>query len=285
LEDVRFDLVIRHVLKCSGKLLQYLYMNMTFKIDRLKLVFLIVTLLLMAAGCASDNSALKDESIDPAESLKEANSLIEKGYYEDARAILDKVRMHGTSLNYTYLAQLRIADSYFEEESYEEAAAEYSSFLSIHPHHKYAPYARYRLAMCYFRQIRTPDVSFSLAKKALQEFRTLQREYPRNPYMDITETRIKMCLKVMAEYEFGVGRFYFKKGSYQAAINRFNGMLKQYPDSSVEPEALYYLGLSYKELGRNDDAISVLSRLIDRFPSIERSSEARKLLASIKDMK
>lgn len=260
-------------------------MSMTLYKNRLKLLSLIAIFLVIAAGCASDKSSLKDESIDPSESLKEANSLIEKGYYEEAREILEKIRMHDTSLNYTYLAQLRIADSYFEEESYEEAAAEYSSFLSIHPHHKYAPYARYRLAMCYFRQIKTPDVSFSLAKKALQEFRILQREYPRNPYMDITETRIKMCLKVMAEYEFGVGRFYFKKGSYQAAINRFNGMLKQYPDSSLEPEALYYLGLSYKELGRNDEAASVLNRLIEKFPSIERSSEARKLLASINDMK
>jgi outer membrane protein assembly factor BamD len=103
--------------------------------------------------------------------------------------------------------------------------------------------------------------------------------------MDITESRISACERILAEYELYVGNFYFKKGSYQAAVQRFNGLLKDYPDSKNESEALYYLGLSYENMGQRDEAIYALNLLIKKFPTIELSNEARELLASFDSKK
>lgn len=246
------------------------------------LLFFIVSLLSFAC---SDKSALMGDAFDPEASIAKADELIEGGYFDNAREVLEEVKARDASQQYALMATLRIADTYFGEELYDEAAAEYENFLSVHSHHKYASYAQFRLAMTYFKRIRTVDVSYSWAQRAIREFEKLQRQYPRNPYMDITESRINMCERVLAEYEFYVGNFYFKKGSYESAVNRLVGMLETYPDSKMESEALYYLGLSYKNMGEREKALNALNALIEKFPTIELAGEAKGLIASFDEEK
>jgi outer membrane protein assembly factor BamD len=238
--------------------------------------------LLLSSSCSKD--AVKGEAaFDPEASIARADELIKEGYYDDAREVLEEIKARDASRQYAMMAKLRIADTYFIDELYDEAAVEYESFLSIHSHHKYASYAQFRLAMTYFKRIGTVDVSASWARSAIREFEKLQRQYPRNPYMDITESRIKMCRRILAEYEFYVGNFYFKKESYEAAVKRLSGMLEKYPDSKMEAQALYYLGLSYENLGQRDKAIRMLNSLLEKFPTIKLSSDARELIASFEE--
>jgi outer membrane protein assembly factor BamD len=258
--------------------------NKYSNILRFILVFFIISMFVPA--CSSDKNAVKPESdFEADKSIEKADEMIAGGYYDNAREILEEIRIKDTSQQYDKIAKLRIADTYFEEELYDEAAAEYENFLNVHSYHKYAPYAQFRLAMSYFRRIKTVDVSYSSARKALDEFKKLQTKFPRNPFMDVTESRIKMCRRILAEYEYYVGNFYFEKGSFEAAISRFNGLLKKYPESGKVSAVLYYLGLSYENLGQRDKALSSLNQLIERFPTVELSTEARKTIASFNKSK
>jgi outer membrane protein assembly factor BamD len=251
------------------------------QIKSVRKILLLFIIILFIFACSSNKTAIKEnQPFKPEESLKKANELIDRGKYDEARTILEEVKAKDASQQYAVLAKLRIADTYFENESYEEAATEYETFLGADPYNKYASYAQYRLAMSYFKQIRTIDVSYSMVQKALKEFEKLQRNYPRNPYMDVTEIRIKACQRMLAEYEFYVGSFYFKSGAYNAAVLRFNALLKNYPDSMKEPEALYYLGLSYGKIGQTGQAVQTLTALTKKFPTSELSKEAQKHLAS-----
>jgi outer membrane protein assembly factor BamD len=243
-------------------------------------------LLLLLFACSTDKSAGKKSTLFNAESvLQEANEKMKKGYYEDARKILKNIQEQDSSGQYIPLAQLRIGDTYFEENLYEEATIEYEHFLKINPYHKFASYAQYQLAMSYFNRIKTIDVSYSTAQAALREFEKLLNVYPRNPYVNVVENRIKMCKRVLAEYEFYVGNFYFKKGSYGAAVMRFNTLILNYPDSMKEPDALYYLGLSYKKLKENEKAQTALTTLIKKYPATKLSQEAKEILASLNNKK
>jgi outer membrane protein assembly factor BamD len=241
--------------------------------------FLYLTVLLFVPACSTYKEAMK-EVFEPEASFRQANDLIKEEEYEDAREILETIKAKDASQKYAILARLRIADTYFEDESYEEAAVEYESFLNSYQYHKYTSYAQYKLAMSFFKRIKTVDVSYSWAQRALEEFEKLQRRHPRNPYMDIIDSRIKKCKSILAEYEFYVGSFYYEKGSYKAAIQRFNGMIKDYPDSGKVSEAFYYIGLSYENLGQRDKAISFLTALIEKFPATELSKEAKELINS-----
>ncbi len=242
--------------------------------------FLPLILFLALSSCSYFRTAdMKSPVFEPEASLEKANQLIKEGYYEDARKILEDIKAKDASQKYAAIATLRIADTYYEDGSYEEAVIEYESFLKLHRYHKYASYAQYKLAMSYFKRIKTVDVSYSWAARALKEFQELRRRYPRNPYMDITDSRIKMCKRILAEYEFYVGNFYFKKGAYKAAAQRFEGLIHNYPGSKKEPDALYSLGLSYEKMGRREKAVNVLTSLIEKFPATELSREAKKRIA------
>lgn len=248
-------------------------------------VFSFAVMLFLVHACSSMKKEVQEPPFQPEKSLQQADDLMTRGDYEGARKVLEEIKAKDSSLQYAILAKLRIADTYFDAESYEEAVVEYKSFLDAYPSHKYASYAQFRLAMSYYKQIKTVDVSYSVAQTALQEFEKLQRNYPRNPYMEVTENRITACQRMLAEYEFYVGSFYFKKGAYRAAIQRFEGLLNNFPGSVKESDALYYLGLSYENLGQREKAVTTLTALIEKFPTIKLSSDAKKILASLKDKK
>jgi outer membrane protein assembly factor BamD len=238
-------------------------------------------LVFVFASCSSKGD-IKDTGLSEAEEIFiEANEKLKEKDYEAATELFEKVRITDRTMRFSTIAQVRLADILFEQELYDEASFKYEDFLSLHPYNKYAPYAQFQLAMCFYKQISTIDVSYSLALRALKEFRKLQQNYPRNPYMDITETRIDKCLSVLAEHELYVGKFYFKKGSYKAASNRFNDLLERYPDSKNEAEAYYYLGLSYKNLGENENALKALKMLVEKFPTTELAKEAENIITSL----
>lgn len=237
-------------------------------------------------ACSSNKGVVKDVPFGDIDSLfKRADEMVRKGDFEEARKILERVKAEDASQDSAPIAQLRIADTYFQEERYEEAEVEYQAFLDRYAYHTYAPYAQYRLGMTYFKRIENVDISYSMAKKALEEFEKLLIRYPRNPYIEATEQRIRGCRNVLAGYELYVGKFYFKKGSYLASAQRFEELLKRYPDSTSEAEALYYLGLSYKNLGEYEKAINTLNTLIEKFPQIKLSKEAKDTVASLNKKK
>jgi outer membrane protein assembly factor BamD len=82
-----------------------------------------------------------------------------------------------------------------------------------------------------------------------------------------------------------VGQFYYRRGSYLAAAHRFDQIMKLYPDKSVAPDALYFLALSYHDLGADDWASEKLILLAERYPGSVHFSEGKSLLAKIEKEK
>ncbi|MEW6587354.1 MAG: outer membrane protein assembly factor BamD [Nitrospirota bacterium] len=248
------------------------------------LVFIFISMLTLSVLSCGGKSAVRKpaEKFDPEKAFARANEQFDKKDYEQARATFLEVKNRDMTKKYAPLAQLKIADSYVKEEETELAVAEYRKFLEAYPDHQYASYAQYQIATVYFEQIEGPERGYGGAAKALEEFEKLKKLYPRNPYRDVVDLKIEKCKNVIAEYEYLVGSFYYKKGSYAAAIGRFEGLLKQYPDYKGEPQALYYAGLSYKNLGQKEKAVEYLARLIEKYPGNKLSGSAKKEIASLK---
>ncbi|MFZ5908287.1 MAG: outer membrane protein assembly factor BamD [Nitrospirota bacterium] len=242
-----------------------------------------ISILFCAVLSCSGKSPVRKpaEKFDPEKTFTTANAQFEKKEYEQARASFLEVKNRDLTKQYAPLAQLKIADSYVKEEEPELAVAEYRKFLEAYPDHQYASYAQYQIAMVYFDQIEGSERGYGGAAKALEEFEKLKTLFPRNPYKDVVDLKIEKCRNTIAEYEYLVGQFYYKKGSYNAALGRFEGLLEKYPDYKGEPEVLFYSAMSYKRLGRKEKANEYFSRLVEKYPNNKLSGNAKKELSAL----
>jgi outer membrane protein assembly factor BamD len=238
-------------------------------------LFLVCILL----SCSGRESVKPPEKFDPEKTFTQANEQLEDEEYEQARAGFLEVKNRDLTKKFAPIAQLKIADSYEKEEQTELAIAEYQKFIDAYPDNQYAPYAQYQIAMIYFNQIESPERGYGGAAKALEEFEKLKKMFPRNPYKDIVDLRLEQCRNTIAEYEYLVGEFYYKKEAYEAAIRRFETLLKNYPDYKKEAEVLFYTGLSYKMIAQKEKASVYLNRLIERYPNFKLLKDAKKELA------
>ncbi len=245
----------------------------------LRVQCIVLVLLFLVAAC-SKKEVKPDEAFDPEKSLARGTELIEKKDYEEARNVLLEVKNRDLTKKYAPLAQLKIADSHIREEEYDLGVDEYRKFLEIYPDHTNASYAQYQIAMAYFVQIESPERGYGAAARALAEFEKLKRMFPRNPYREVIELRIEKCKTTMADYEFLVAEFYFKKSSYQAAAGRLEQLLTKFPDYKKEPLVLFRVAYCYKKLGNKDKALEYYNRLIEKYPSDNIVKEARKEFAS-----
>lgn len=245
--------------------------------------FILVVFVLAMVSCSSSKPAVRPaEKFDPEKAFEKANELLENKDYEQARASFLEVKNRDLSRKFAPLAQLKIADAYVKEDEPELAVAEYKKFLEAYPDHQYASYAQYQIAMIYFNQIEGPERGYGGAAKALEEFEKLKKMFPRNPYKDVIDLKIEQCRNIIAEYEYLVGSFYYKKGSFNSAIGRFEGLLKKYPEYKGEADILFYTGMAYKNIGRNDKAAEYLTRLIEKYPNNKIITTAKKELATLK---
>lgn len=255
-------------------------LNTPMKIIRYIVVLVSVFTL---ASCSGKNAVIAPlEQFDAEKSFARANKLIADKEYGEARGVLLEIKNRDLTKKIAPLAQLRVADSYVKEEEPEKGVAEYRKFLEMYPDHRHAAYAQYEIAMIYYNQIEGPERGYGGAAMALAEFEKLKKDFPRNPYKDVIDVRIEKCRNTIADYELLVGEFYIKKEAYNAAIQRFEGVIAKYPDYKKIDQVLLNLGISYKKIGRGDKAESYLKELLTKYPNSPLNAKAKKELASVK---
>ncbi len=72
---------------------------------------LLLTVLCVFAGCAFFKEAIKEPEFDPEKSFEEANDLMDEGFNEKAREILETILAKDASRKYSTLARIRIGDT------------------------------------------------------------------------------------------------------------------------------------------------------------------------------
>ena len=95
--------------------------------------------------------------------------------------------------------------------------------------------------MCYFDQIGTPDRDQTSARKALETFNRLIKQFPEDQYARRSDEKISKCLKSLAAHAYGIGVFYYKSEHFDAALQRFKSIISDYPDVGYHQQALEYI--------------------------------------------
>jgi outer membrane protein assembly factor BamD len=183
--------------------------------------------------------------------------------------------------NYDPNVIMKRGEAFFDKEEYAEAIVEYTHFLELHRTHILASYAVFRIGESQMKLTKGIQRDPSPIQKALEAFEKLRKDFPGSRYDGPALQKIQECHDLMAQTHLFVGQFYYRRGSFLAAAHRFQQIMKLYPDKAVAPDALYFLALSYHDLGADDWASEQLTLLAEKYPGSAHSSKAKSLLAKI----
>jgi outer membrane protein assembly factor BamD len=137
--------------------------------------------------------------------------------------------------------------------------------------------------MIHYKQMEKADRDPSQALRAEDECRQLIVQFPNSKFVDETQQLLRNIQEALADAEFKVGIFYYKRGSNFAAANRLNRLVDQYPLYSKADEALWDLGESYSRLGnrfRPQEGESY-ARIVKDYPLSEYADNAKKKLREL----
>jgi outer membrane protein assembly factor BamD len=180
---------------------------------------------------------------------------------------------------------MKRGEAYFEKEEYAEALIEYTRFLEFYRSHVLAPYAAFRIGEVHMKMAKTVDRDPEPIQKAITAFERVKKEYPGSRYDAQSQEKLEECHNWLAEMHLFVGRFYYRRGSYLAAAHRFEQIMKIYPDRPVAPDALYFLAMSYHEMGADDWALDRLAQLSEKYPDSLAAGQGKSLLAKLEKAK
>ena len=219
--------------------------------------------------------------VKPADVLyKEGEQFYQDGKFEDAIAQWKKVKETYQSQELTTKAELNIADAYFLNNDYIEAAAGYEDFRKLHPKHEQADFALYRQGLSYFKQIHSIDTDQTPVKNATTTFDSYIKAYPAGAQLAEVQEKYRECRDKQLQYELYVGRFYLKTDAFKAAIGRFEESLKMFADATRRDEVLYYLGRAYLEDGQKAKGREIFGQLSREFPGSAFIADANKAMDS-----
>lgn len=231
-------------------------------------------LLIFLAGCATT----APQSTSPDALFKEGEKLYSGKKYEEAIDTWKKVKELTSAPDLTAQADLKIADANFANKNYIEAAAGYEDFRKFHPDNEKAPFALYRIGLCYYNQITGIDTEQTPVKNAVTMFESFLRHYPSSEFVAEVKEKLEASRTKQLEYEIYVGRFYYRTEKYQAAVNRLEDALVNFPGLKINDETLFYLGRAYLGMGNRTKGKEVLSRLVKEYPASRFLPEAMKSL-------
>src|SRR5215467_9047095 len=208
-----------------------------------------VLLLLLASACTNkkvSNPLANVGSKQPDKVLFDrAMDQLKHNKFDQARMILQTLINTYPDSEFIARAKLAVADSWYAEggtTALAQAEIEYKDFKTFFPNMPEAAEAQLKVANIHYQQMEKPDRDYTHALRAEEEYRSLILEYPDSKLVKEAKQRLREVQEVLAQREYNIGRFYYLRQAYPAAVARLQTLVDRYPLYSGADEALYLLG-------------------------------------------
>jgi outer membrane protein assembly factor BamD len=256
----------------------------------LRTVRIAVAVLALCAGVSCKTDEKLFEEVAPAEQLWDEGTKILAGRsilgvytYVDYEGAIEKFQAivdNYPNSDYAIRSELAIADAYFENAKYEEALSYYRDFSELHPQHPKVPYTIWQAALCHQRRVLGPGRDQGATRDALVFLDRLLLQHPHSTHSQQAEELWRELQTKLASNVEGIADFYFQRGEYEAASERYRALLNEYPGLGFDPRVLFKLGKCYAELQRVDEADRIFRTLMAHYADSEFAIRARHLLAT-----
>lgn len=278
-------------------------------IRRVLFIALLLGLVLQATSCFRKNKNVTNpianvSSAQPDKVLFDrAMDAMQHNRFDVARLTLQTMINTYPDSEYVARAKLAVGDSWYAEggsAGLAQAEIEYKDFITFFPNLPEAAEAQLKVANIHYRQMEKPDRDFTHAKRAEEEYKQLVQQFPDSRLVPEAKQRLREVQEVLAEREYRIGRFYYMRESWVAAIARLKSLTDTYPLYSGVDDALYMLGQSNERLIERarlskvdeatrarevkhfeDEAAAAYDTILTRYPVMGRAKDARARLEAL----
>jgi outer membrane protein assembly factor BamD len=278
---------------------------------RYVIALLLASSLLVVVGCRNKNVKNPLAHVDSKQPDKvlfdRAMDAMQRRKYDVARLSLQTLINTYPDSEFIARAKLSIGDSWYAEggsAALAQAENEYRDFITFFPNMPEAAEAQMKIGDIHFKQIEKPDRDYTHAKRAEDEYRQMLLQFPDSKLAPVAKAKLLEVQEILAEREYRIGRFYFLRQSYPAAIARLKTMTDTYPLYSQADDALFMLGQSYeRELERiravptnvafseqkkaqliklyTDGANEAYSKIVTQYPVMPKVADAKARLQAL----
>jgi outer membrane protein assembly factor BamD len=208
----------------------------------------------------------------------------------EAGKFYEHVRTKYPFSKFAALSELRQADSKFLQSRFPEAAESYTAFVTAHPTHEEADYAAFRAALSRHNDAPSDFVLFPPAyekdqkslRSAVELLTAFLKERPSAKQVPEAKKLLAEVNRKLAAHEVYVAEFYWKRERWAGAAMRYEALVREFPGTPQEPEALLRMGQAYARLEEKFRAQQALQKLIARYPQDPRRAEAETLLGKLR---
>ena len=223
----------------------------------------LLILLTALSACASHKGI---EDLSPEELYRRGYQALADTDYEKATEYFDEVEKQHPYSVWSDRAQIMAAYAAYRHNAYDDALLTLDRFIQLHPGNRNTPYAYYLKGLCYYEQMSDETREQAMTENAQETFRDLIARFPNTVYATDAQTKMDDMTNHLAAQDMEVGRYYLKRADLIPAINRFQSVLADYPDSNQVPEAYYRLAMAYQMLGVPDLARRTADTQIQKYP-------------------
>lgn len=240
--------------------------------------FVIVFMLALLLGaCSSDGK--KDPELDTLtmiELYNKAQENLEEGNYQLAVSKLEALISRFPFGNYAESAELNLMYAHLMNDSPELTVSLADRFIRLHPDYPQVDYAYYMKGLANYyagfdltSRFLPGDAykrDMGVTKASFQDFYQLITLYPNSVYAADARARMIHLRNTLAAHEVYIARYYMRRQTYVAALNRATGVVDHYQETPSVKEALEIMTDAYYRLGLNDLADNARKILAENYP-------------------
>ena len=247
---------------------------------------ILLSTLAISSGCAARRREQANAKVlDPDLLYRMALQDMEAAKPHSAKQYLERIQYTPQSRTQLEpLVRLALADLAFQagdDVSLIDARAKYLDFVTLYGDHPRAPYAQLQAGVCSLNRAAHPSKDQTQTLVAITDLQEVLRRFPSSPYARAAKDRQRTAEDQLAEHDFIVGSFYFKRKSYLAAADRFRGVLSQYPRFGGKEKLYYFLGESLVRSNNGTEGRLYLEKLLSDYPVGNFAEGARKSLTRL----
>lgn len=229
------------------------------------------------AGCGMFKSEVDEtKGWAPAKLYDSARESVREGEWKSARRYLGAIQSRHPYSPYAQQALIDLAYVNWKDDDVDKANAAIDRFLALYPNHPSTDYMLYLKGMLTF----TPPSSFLSSytgqdpserdPKGLRQsylaFKELVDRFPESRYANDARLRLTWLVSTIADSEVNIAQYYYTRHGYVAAINRAQGVLRDFSGVKAAEKALYIMMKSYEALNMPQEAEDAKRILDHNFP-------------------